>query len=381
MRPFRAIRQEDPPVVASNEPSRWHELDYSILHRILMLLEFPEFCSIAQTCRAWRITCSHEHIWEHFYRRSICTAAIPSVLCTWRARFFDTLVQNQTPIYWAYEHKTYANSIGAAAVRHAVHDAIEIAIIRGEDRLVLYNMCRYGVGVNDRHPMTNKSILERAVVHGHLPVVSAVLSAKADPNTLTCAGIPVLSVATHTGNIGVLHTLMACGANPNYVVRCCNYVPPLHTAVQMGREDLVVLLLAWYADPNARRSPCGSTALHDAVSFQKPRIAGRLLSAGANNSIANADGHTPLSMALVSHSPEMISAFLYTAKRPEVISVQHDRLYELFGQEKTTGILLQTSHAMPAECALRDGQKENARMEDWNGTCGEHPHGDIVDVI
>jgi len=68
-------------------------------------------------------------------------------------------------------------------------------------------------------------------------------------------------------------------------------VAVINSAAASGRADLVKLVLAAGADPNARQQ-LGWTALHAAAARDNVEMAQALLEAGANPALRNDDGQT-----------------------------------------------------------------------------------------
>ncbi len=71
---------------------------------------------------------------------------------------------------------------------------------------------------------------------------------------------------------------------------------PLHSAVASDSFELVDLLLARGADPNAREAS-GSTPLHSAAGHGNRAVIDRLLAAGADRDARTNDGKTPADVA------------------------------------------------------------------------------------
>jgi ankyrin repeat protein len=72
---------------------------------------------------------------------------------------------------------------------------------------------------------------------------------------------------------------------------------PLHWMAYLGDVDGVRLLLEAGADPNAV-DQSGNTALHDAVLSRQHLVVALLVAGGADSSVRNLEGKSPLDLAL-----------------------------------------------------------------------------------
>ncbi len=105
--------------------------------------------------------------------------------------------------------------------------------------------------------------------------------------------------ATNDGNLQTIETLLSIGFDPNAPLdgpRCT----PLWYAVESNQPDVVDLLLAAHADPNARGPlpPFYASPLELALQNGNIRIASRLIQAGAQVNAKGADGRTVLYYAV-----------------------------------------------------------------------------------
>jgi ankyrin repeat protein len=105
--------------------------------------------------------------------------------------------------------------------------------------------------------------------------------------------------ATKDGDLKTIETLLSVGFNPNQSVH--GYTP-LWFAIQSNRADVVDLLLAGHADPNALLMTGGgltqyggnATPLDLAVLLGNQRLASKLISAGARVDAKGPSGRTAL---------------------------------------------------------------------------------------
>jgi ankyrin repeat protein len=103
-----------------------------------------------------------------------------------------------------------------------------------------------------------------------------------------------LHEAARRGDLARMDLLIDKGADPNQVDPD-NGMTPLGDAVLAAQMESVERLLLRGADPNRRAN--GNTALHWAASKGDIEIARILLDHGANPTVRNREGQTPLELA------------------------------------------------------------------------------------
>jgi ankyrin repeat protein len=101
-----------------------------------------------------------------------------------------------------------------------------------------------------------------------------------------------LALAVFFGHRETAIALLDAGAAVNMHSLESMRITALHSAVAVGRLDLVTLLLSRGADPNARTAG-GFTPLHSAAQAGHVAIASALLERGADAMAAADDGQTP----------------------------------------------------------------------------------------
>lgn len=107
-----------------------------------------------------------------------------------------------------------------------------------------------------------------------------------------------LMVAAVSGNLETTEVLLAKGANP--IARDSSYdAAPIHFASWSGHVKIVELLVSKGVDVNLVNGHNGETPLHDAAHGETDygELIEFLLANGANPSIRNKDGKTPLQIA------------------------------------------------------------------------------------
>ncbi len=127
----------------------------------------------------------------------------------------------------------------------ALHRAVE-----ADDAAEVIRLIRAKADVNalNRYHVAPLSI---AVLHGHLPVVTALLDAGADPRVIKGEGEPVMLTAARTGNVDVIKALVAAGGDVNVRETFYGQSPLMWAAIE-DHADAIVELVARGADVNAR---------------------------------------------------------------------------------------------------------------------------------
>lgn len=150
----------------------------------------------------------------------------------------------------------------------------------------------YGVDTRDFEQNTP---LITAANDGNLDTVKQLLDQGAYPDSQNIHGrTPLLAALTH-GHLQIAALLVERGANVHYTT--LERESPLHFAAIRGDQSLVQRLLANGAFLNAA-DDAGDTALHWVIREQNHTMLGYLLAQkGCNPDIANEDGETPLHLA------------------------------------------------------------------------------------
>lgn len=180
-------------------------------------------------------------------------------------------------------------------------EAFALSAAAGMDDLAaVREMIARGVDVNSRMDDTRQTPL-MAAASGEM--VSLLLSAGADPRLVDAQGATALHYAVMKENaLDIIPLLTAAGTDVNAVEPGGSETAFLWAKQwffgvdpDMGRKVLDRLLQAG-ADINAK-DKLGYTLLHTAAANEKMALAAFLLKKGADASIADADGRTPLDIA------------------------------------------------------------------------------------
>jgi ankyrin repeat protein len=136
-----------------------------------------------------------------------------------------------------------------------------------------------------------------AAAEGSADEILTLISRGGDPSYASETGMTPLHVATHNGNIGVIHVLLESGANTE--VATVDGITPLSSAVNSGNEESVSLLLSSGANVNFAPKPQFGP-LYTAVLDGSASLLGLLISAGADVDMHYFEGSDhifPLQMA------------------------------------------------------------------------------------
>ena len=126
------------------------------------------------------------------------------------------------------------------------------------------------------------------------------------------AGVERLAKAARTGDIKTAENLLENGINPNLPDRYGK--TPLYYAASFNETQVVELLLASHADPNAkameRETDFPATSLQSAASMGNLHMASLLIGAGARVNMAGLTGRTALHFAVIGTHLDMIGYLL-----------------------------------------------------------------------
>jgi uncharacterized protein len=166
----------------------------------------------------------------------------------------------------------------------------------------------------------------------HPEVIAYLLSKGADPNIQTNEnGSSVLAGLAYVNEVECVRILLQHGADPNRG-RAASLETPLHHALAgAGRTncaELIQLLIDTSADVNARTKPGilsynfwrdartrGETPLHRAAAYASVEIVEKLLKAGADRTIRDVNGDSPLSWASWHQRPREMVDLLNSVQR------------------------------------------------------------------
>jgi uncharacterized protein len=155
--------------------------------------------------------------------------------------------------------------------------------------------------LNARRAVWPYTALGCAAVRGYLPIARYLLGEGAQVNEGDGTGSTALRLACRWGSQAMVELLLEAGAD---AVTLSEYTPseyaktPLMCATVGGHVGTIRALLAHGCGDIDARDNHGRTALWRACGFAKENAALVLLEAGADMSIADTEGRTPLDRAL-----------------------------------------------------------------------------------
>lgn len=154
-----------------------------------------------------------------------------------------------------------------------------------------------------------KTALQGAVEAANEELVGMLLRRKADPNIFSEGATPLMR-AVLLGDIGTVKALLDGGADPNKISPMPNTTRntpfyPVQVAVVNKRADLVEMLLAYKADAGVTDED-GFTLLHQAVANWDRPMVESLLKNKLNPNAASKNGYTPLLLARLKYSGNLL---------------------------------------------------------------------------
>ncbi len=193
---------------------------------------------------------------------------------------------------------------------------------------VIERLCRAGVDPNATGGPWQLNALQLAAMSGRLDVLQGLLlRPDCDPDRAGVFGWTAMHLAAYSGQDAALRCLHAGHARLEPKLE--NDWTPLHAAASEGRTEAIRVLLELGTDPRAlahndlspreerERRPAGQhwrrrawTSLHMAVSGHHAAAVTALLQGGAEVDAINADGDTPLGLAIDSGQAPTLRAVL-----------------------------------------------------------------------
>ena len=176
---------------------------------------------------------------------------------------------------------------------------------------------RYVETADHRAYLEDDSALNSAVCYNHPDILLILLEAGMDPN-IHGEHVPALHVAASNDNVEAAKILISHGAKID-IRDSVNNDTALIYGIRDGKFRVAELLLEAGADPNLtdRR---GFTPVHIAVARNDAKLVQRLLDHGAAiNARTHSDGRTPLMIAAAAGFEEMVEMLLSLGADPSIV--------------------------------------------------------------
>ena len=137
--------------------------------------------------------------------------------------------------------------------------------------------------------------LEYTSQRGQTDVAKMLLAMGADPNAIGTGGATPLADAAFKGNLAGVRLLLEHGALVNAVSKAGTH--PIHDAALGDNAEVIRELVLHGADKNARTRDDAQTPLYIAAAMGKMKAAEALVALGADVTIKDSQGRTPLDAA------------------------------------------------------------------------------------
>lgn len=185
------------------------------------------------------------------------------------------------------------NGAAAARIPQAALNALFTAAARGDARAVRETLAEYPGAIHGR--LHGKTALQVAVEKNQVPVITALLQAKAGPDAMSDDGMssPVIAAAAADNTMALI--LLIHGGARLYMPQGGS-MTPLLAAVRNESVKSIPVLLKHGASHRAFDDE-GNAALHAATSLDKLKAAKALLENGADINQRNREELTPLMLA------------------------------------------------------------------------------------
>lgn len=165
-----------------------------------------------------------------------------------------------------------------------------------QDRSIILDMLWKSGQTARQEPVGSKPwSLEHSVMRRQTSVTKMLLALGADPNATGSGGTTPLADAALKGDLDGTRVLLAHGARPNTVSQLG--MQPIHDAALGDNPEVIRELVKSGANVNARTSDEALTPLHIAATMGKMKAVEVLVALGADLTIKNSVGQTPLETA------------------------------------------------------------------------------------
>ncbi|XP_063221674.1 uncharacterized protein LOC134530611 [Bacillus rossius redtenbacheri] len=208
----------------------------------------------------------------------------------------QSLVSNKIllqKLYYEWIESVIPDSDGNVELHYAVTEE-NVNLVRRQCMVI----CARKLSVDLKND-DGETPLHLAVRSGHKQITQILLNHGADPCVKNSSGNTALHLAVLAGSGGSLRALLSREGTWTLPLDVLNDegLGPLHLCAMNGRNKQLLELLAAGASVNLEDGRSGRTALFHAVEADNNQVVRVLLAAGADSSLPNYSGHTPLHAA------------------------------------------------------------------------------------
>ncbi|XDD49870.1 ankyrin repeat domain-containing protein [Leptospira sp. WS92.C1] len=166
----------------------------------------------------------------------------------------------------------------------------------------------------------------RAIKNGNLKKIESLLNQGFDPNANRYQGLSSVSLGVKYGNLQTVQILLNFGADPNSVDETTGMTPLIHSILEEGLTEILLLLIHRGVDLN-QKDGIGMSPLHHCVNEGKLEPFRILLENGANPNIQDRDGVTCMNLAKSSHGMFEFAELLFKHGADPTIKDKHGKIY------------------------------------------------------
>ncbi len=215
-------------------------------------------------------------------------------------------------------------------------------------------LLQHGADPNIRQSRSGSTALRYAVLEDLPALVRTLLAHGADLTLTYPDGQTVLHLAAQRASASVVELLCAAHANPE--IRNTSGNTPLDEAVRRGRNASVAVLLRFKADANRVRESDGRGPLHEACIQGYARLIPMLVEAGADPTLEDRSGQTPLDLALDYGNLDAVKALYQLAATNRVLEADFGLAMEVAAvRGRTARVALLLDAGFPADRPTRTG--------------------------
>ncbi|HEX4165418.1 MAG TPA: ankyrin repeat domain-containing protein [Bryobacteraceae bacterium] len=228
-----------------------------------------------------------------------------------------------------------------------------VAVLARRDQIVEF-LLSHGADPNVRQRQSGSTALRYAVIENRADLARALLAHGANVTVEYPDGETLLHLASEHASAELVGLLCAAQANKNAVNAKGN--TPLDEAVLRGRTGSVIALLRYLADARRVRVSDGRGPVHEACIEDYGALIGPLVEAGADPSLEDRTGQTPLDLALDYKSDGAVKALLKLAPGRTALQANFESAMEsavVRGRTARAALLLDAG--FPATQATREG--------------------------